>query len=166
MKKLFFVATAFLSSLVMMAQTKVDDVVKFGEEKHDFGKIKQGTPVSYSFEIKNISDKPIVVERASATCGCTVPEQIVDPIMPGASAKLKVEYSAAAAGVFTKDIYVKLAGIDQPKNLQIVGEVVAQEAFTTQVKEPVKEQPKVTPVVSKPAASTTPATNGSRTKAN
>jgi hypothetical protein len=166
MKKLFFAATAFLSSLVMMAQSKVEDVVKFGEEKHDFGKIKQGTPVFYSFEIKNISDKPIVVERSWASCGCTVPEQIVDPIMPGTSAKLKVEYSAAAAGVFTKDVYVKLAGIDQPKNLQIVGEVVAQESFTTQVKEPVKEKPKVTPVVSKPAASTTPTTSGARPKAN
>jgi len=135
MKKLFFAATAFLFSLSVMAQPKVDDVVKFGEEKHDFGKIKQGVPVSYYFEIKNISDKPVVVERSWASCGCTTPEAIVDPIMPGTSAKLKVEYSAAAMGTFTKDVYIKLAGIDQPKTVQITGEVVAADAYDQWVKD-------------------------------
>ena len=32
------------------------------------------------FEIKNISDKPVVVENASASCGCTVPEKPEKPI--------------------------------------------------------------------------------------
>ena len=135
MKKIFSVATAFLFSFAVMAQSKVDDVVKFGEEKHDFGKIKQGVPVSYSFEIKNISDKPVVVENSWASCGCTTPEKIVDPIMPGGSAKLKVDYNAAAIGVFTKDVYVKLAGIDQPKTVQITGEVVAADAYDLWAKE-------------------------------
>ncbi len=138
MKKVFFLATAFLFSFAVIAQTKVDDVVKFGEEKHDFGKIKQSVPVTYSFEIKNISDKPIVVENSWASCGCTTPEKIVDPIMPGATAKLKVDYNAAAIGVFTKDVYVKLAGIDQPKTLQITGEVVAPDSYDLWVKEKAK----------------------------
>jgi hypothetical protein len=57
------------------AQVKADDIVKFATEKHDFGKIKQGVPVTYYFEFKNISDKPVVVENASASCGCTIPEK-------------------------------------------------------------------------------------------
>ena len=125
MKKLFILSAALFMGLAVMAQTKADEVVKFGAETHDFGKIKQGVPVSYSFEIINISDKPIVIENSWATCGCTTPEKIVDPILPGKSAKLKVEYNAAALGVFTKDVYVKIAGVDQPKNLKVVGEVVA-----------------------------------------
>ncbi len=124
MKKIFLLAASMFLGLAMMAQTKADDVVKFDVEKHDFGKIKQGVPVSFSFEIKNVSDKPIVVENSWATCGCTTPEKIVEPILPGKTAKLKVDYNAAAVGPFTKDVYIKLAGIDQPKNVQLVGEVV------------------------------------------
>lgn len=124
MKKVALLATAFLFSMAVMAQ-KADNVVKFNTEKHNFGKIAHNKPVTYSFEITNIGDKPLVVENVSATCGCTVPEKPEKPIMPGTSGKIKVHYNAAAIGDFTKDITVKLAGIDQPKIVQITGTVVA-----------------------------------------
>jgi hypothetical protein len=131
MKKIFLFASAIVFSMAVMAQTptqlKADDVAKFNTEKHDFGKIKQGVPVTYFFEITNISDKPLVVENASASCGCTVPEKPEKPINPGATAKIKVQYNAAAVQPFTKDVYIKLAGIEQPKTLHITGEVVAAE---------------------------------------
>lgn len=135
MKKIFLVATAFMFSLATMAQAKADDVAKFNVEKHDFSKIKQGTPVTYSFEIKNISDKPLVVENSWASCGCTTPEKIIDPIMPGATALLKVQYNAAAVAPFTKDVYVQFAGITGPKTVQITGEVLTAEAYEAWVKE-------------------------------
>jgi len=135
MKKIFLVASAFMLSLAVMAQPKADDVAKFNMEKHDFGKIVVGTPVTYAFEIKNISDKPLVVENSWASCGCTTPEKIVEPIMPGATAMLKVQYNAAAATPFTKDVYVSFAGIAQPKTVQITGEVLTTEAYEVWVKE-------------------------------
>lgn len=126
MKKIFLFASALVFSVAVMAQTqlKADDVVKFTQEKHDFGKIKQGVPVTYFFEFKNISDKPVVVENASASCGCTIPEKPEKPIAPGATGKIKVQYNAAAVAVFNKDVYIKLAGIEQPKTVHITGEVV------------------------------------------
>lgn len=140
MKKILLLATAFVFTLAVWAQPKADDLVKFNVEKHDFGKIKQGVPVSYSFEIKNISNKPIVVEHSYASCGCTTPEKIVDPIMPGATAKLKVEYNAAAVAVFHKDVFIKLAGVDQPKTVQIAGEVLTTEAYEAYSKDKPKVQ--------------------------
>ena len=131
MKKIFLFASAIVFSMAVMAQApaqlKADDVAKFNTEKHDFGKIKQGVPVTYYFEITNISDKPLVVENASASCGCTVPEKPEKPINPGATAKIKVQYNAAAVQTFNKDVYIKLAGIEQPKTLHISGEVIAAE---------------------------------------
>ena len=126
MKKIFLFASALVFSVAVMAQTqlKADDVVKFTSEKHDFGKIKQGVPVTYFFEFKNISDKPVVVENASASCGCTIPEKPEKPIAPGATGKIKVQYNAAAVAVFNKDVYIKLAGIEQPKTVHITGEVI------------------------------------------
>src|SRR5262245_26787653 len=109
MKKILLLATAFVVTLGAMAQTttpqpKADDVIKLNVEKYDFGKILQNNPVTYSFEIKNISDKPVVVENTWASCGCTTPDKIVDPILPGKTAMLKVQYNAAAAAPFTKDV--------------------------------------------------------------
>ncbi len=135
MKKIILLGAAFVLTLGVFAQQKVDDVVKFNVEAHDFGKIKNNVPVSYVFEIKNISDKPIVVENSWASCGCTTPEKIVDPIMPGATAKLKVDYNAAAVAPFQKDVFVKIAGIEQPKTVQISGEVLTAEAYDAFKKE-------------------------------
>lgn len=130
MKKILLLATAFAFTLGVKAQSpSADAVIKVNVEAHDFGKIIQNTPVSYVFEIKNITDKPIVVENTWASCGCTTPDKIVDPILPGKTANLKVNYNAAAAAPFSKDVYIKLAGIDQPKTVKITGEVLTAEAF-------------------------------------
>ncbi len=124
MKKTVLFATALFIGMAVMAQTKLTEAVKFNAEKHDFGKIKQGKPVVYYFEITNIGDKPLVVENVSSPCGCTVPEKPVKPIMPGKQDKIKVEYNAAAVAPFTKDITIKFAGIDEVKIVSILGEVV------------------------------------------
>jgi hypothetical protein len=129
MKKIILLASAFVFSLAVMAQTKADDVMKVNTETHSFGKIKQGTPVTYFFELTNKSDKPLVVENASASCGCTVPEKPSQPIMPGKTDKLKVVYNAAAVGPINKDVYIKLAGIDEQKVVHITGEVLTAEAY-------------------------------------
>ena len=55
------------------------------------------------------------------------PEKIVEPIQPGATAKLKVNFNAAAVGPINKDVFIKIAGIDQTKSVKITGEVVAAE---------------------------------------
>ena len=135
MKKLFFIAAAFIVTAGAMAQTKPDDVAKFNTNKYDFGKVKQNVPAVYSFEITNTSDKPLVIENAHATCGCTVPEYQKDPILPGKTAKIKVQYNAANGGQFDKTVFVKLAGVDQEKSLGITGEVLPAEAFDTWAKE-------------------------------
>jgi len=137
MKKLILLASAFMFCFAAFSQTtsKAEDVMKVNTEKYDFGKIKQGNPVTYSFEITNISDKPLVVSNSWASCGCTTPEKITEPIMPGKTAKLKVQYNAAAAQPFTKDVFISFAGIEQPKTLHITGEVLTPQAYDVWVKE-------------------------------
>jgi len=104
------------------------------EETHDFGKIKQGIPVTYEFVIRNISNAPVVVENAWGSCGCTVPEKPAEPILPGKSAKMKVSYNAAAVAPINKDVFVQIAGAPQPKTVHITGEVLSAEAFDEYVK--------------------------------
>ncbi|MCZ2459809.1 MAG: DUF1573 domain-containing protein [Chitinophagales bacterium] len=134
MKKVLLPVIALFFSVSLIAQTKADDVIKVNVEKHDFGKIKQGVPVDYYFEIKNISNKPVVIQNSWASCGCTTPDKITEPIAPGATAKLKVQYNAAAVAPFTKDVYIQVAGIEKPKTVQITGEVLKADAYDAWVK--------------------------------
>lgn len=129
MKRIFLALTTLFLGVAVMAQTKPDDVMKINTEKYDFGKIKQGTPVATFFEIKNISDKALVVENTWGSCGCTTPEKIEKPIQPGETAKLKVNYNAAAMGHFEKDVSIKFAGVDQPKVVKITGETLDAAAY-------------------------------------
>ncbi|HNN99349.1 MAG: hypothetical protein BWZ05_01479 [Bacteroidetes bacterium ADurb.BinA245] len=170
MKKFALLATAFVFAYAANAQSKVDSMLKMNVETHDFGKIKQGIPVSYEFEIKNIYNAPIVVENAWASCGCTVPEKPTGPIAPGKSAKIKVTYNAAAVAPINKDVYIQLAGAPQPKTVHITGEVLAAEAYDKYVKDGGKILTKqvtetnaasTTPAKSSKAATLTPATKSS-----
>jgi hypothetical protein len=129
MKKIILFASALVFSVAVIAQQKPEDVIKVNTETHNFGKIKHNVPVTYYFEITNTSDKPVVIESASASCGCTVPEKPAQPILPGKSDKVKVVYNAATLGPISKDVYVKIAGIDQQKVLHISGEVLSAEAY-------------------------------------
>jgi hypothetical protein len=135
MKKLLFTLAAFAVTSWAVAQTttevkpKAQDFVSFKEIKHDFGKIKQGTPVNYDFSFQNISDKPVTIENAWASCGCTTPTKPEQPIAKGKSNVIKAGFNAAAAGPFDKTVYVKVQGIDVPLEIKITGEVLNAEAY-------------------------------------
>ena len=140
MKKLLIAASALIFSSVLSAQqTKFDDHVKFKATEHDFGKIKQGTPVTFDFAINNIGKTPVVVESATASCGCTTPVKPEQPILPGEANKITAGFNAAALGPFTKPITVKLAGVDETRVIFIKGEVLSAEEYDTYVKAKGKE---------------------------
>ncbi len=148
MKKILLLTSVFFLSLAVIAQGNTDGIIKVNTEKYDFGKLKQGVPADYYFIIKNVTDKAVVVENAWGSCGCTTPEIPKEPIAPGATAKLKVQYNSAAMGHFEKDVYVKMAGIETPKNLKITGDVLTAEAYEAYI----KELPKPNSTPAKPVA--------------
>ena len=77
MKKLLLTAIITCSFGLLFAQNatpaKTSDI-NFSEVKHSFGKIKQNIPASYTFNLKNNGSKPLIIEQATAQCGCTTPE--------------------------------------------------------------------------------------------
>jgi len=132
MKKLLFIAAAFVS-LTAAAQQKPDNLIQV-EESYNFGKIKHGTPVTTFFEVRNISKEPVVIENVTAGCGCTTPEWSKPPVPAGKVSQVKVGYNAAAMGPFTKEVYIKLAGVNETKIVRITGEVVDEAAYNAYVK--------------------------------
>ena len=140
MKQLVLAVSAILLSATMFAQTaapvkKQAEVVKFKEVIHDFGKIKQGAPVTYDFVFSNVSSKPVVIESAIASCGCTTPVKPEAPVAKGKQDKITAGFNAASLGVFTKSITVKIAGVDAPMEIKITGEVLNEVDYAKYEKE-------------------------------
>lgn len=120
MKKIAFLICFVLAGLVTMAQ----DVAKFKETKHNFGNVKLNKPATKAFTFTNTSNKPLIIETATASCGCTTPVYPKKPIAPGKSAEISATYNSAAVGHFDKSVTVKFAGVDQPVILTITGDVI------------------------------------------
>lgn len=99
-----------------------EDPLVLKESEHDFSTIPQGKPVYYNFEISNTGKTPLVLDDVHASCGCTTPEWSRDPIAPGGTARIRVGYNAATAGIFEKLITVTY-NTSQSKQIKIKGEV-------------------------------------------
>jgi len=85
---------------------KVPEVLAV-KEFHDFGKIPQGKPVTYAFEVKNTGLTPFKISNVAASCGCTTPEwDNINAIAAGGVSKITVGFNAAAEGPFTKPITI------------------------------------------------------------
>jgi len=127
MKTIIFTLIALVSISLVNAQSSPDgankaDVLLLKETSHDFGKIPQGRPVTYVFEIVNTGVVPLKLDNVQASCGCTTPQWSKDDIAPGATAKITVGYNAYAEGGFEKTITIQY-NQSQTKYLLIKGNV-------------------------------------------
>ena len=121
---LFFLATAWVAgaqTTPTATQTGPPDVLQIKETEHDFGKIPQGKPVYYFFEIQNTGTTALKLENVQASCGCTTPEWNHEPIPANSGDKIKVGYNAANEGYFEKFITITYNG--SQKQIKIKGTV-------------------------------------------
>src|SRR6266496_5874469 len=103
------------------AATTTAEVLQIKETEHDFGKIPQGKPVYYFFEIQNTGTTPLKLDNVQASCGCTTPEWNHEAIPGGTADKIKVGYNAANEGYFEKFITITYNGTQ--KQIKIKGTV-------------------------------------------
>jgi len=101
MKKIF--AGLFLTASLVFASAQT---ISFDKTTFDYGTVKSGADGHRFFTVKNTGDKPLIISKVQASCGCTTPEWSQDPIMPGKTAQIKVGYNTTIVGPFTKIIEV------------------------------------------------------------
>ncbi|WP_316739408.1 DUF1573 domain-containing protein [Pedobacter aquatilis] len=127
MKKIFVLFAFILGfGLVANAQTAAKAEFKFEAETHDFGKITVNKPVTYDFKYTNVGEEPLIITKAEASCGCTVPKYTTVPLKKGESGTISVTFSAAGAPQpFTKTVTITSNAKTPVKVLYIKGETVA-----------------------------------------
>ncbi|MVN91839.1 DUF1573 domain-containing protein [Mucilaginibacter aquatilis] len=132
MKKLIILCAVILGfSVAVRAQSDSKPEFKFNEEKHDFGKIAKGKPVTTIFEFTNVGTEPLILTEVRPTCGCTIADYTKTPVKKGDKGKISITYNAAVASPFSKTIVVTSNAKTPVKNLIILGEVVESAASNT-----------------------------------
>ena len=72
--------------------------MQFEEPIFDFGTVDDGEKVVHVYKFKNTGNEPLVIANAKASCGCTVPDWPKDPIEPGKSGEIKVQFDSGGKG--------------------------------------------------------------------
>ena len=92
-KYLMFIIPVIISAIFFLypgskiSASGVFAKIIFNEESYDFGKVKEGPVLEYSFRFTNAGDKPLVIEKVQTSCGCT-----------GAATDGKKEYGKGEGG--------------------------------------------------------------------
>ncbi len=68
--------------------------IKYEEESFDFGMVNEGDMVKHLFKFKNTGSEPLVISNAKGSCGCTVPTWPKEPVAPGATSEISVEFNS------------------------------------------------------------------------
>ena len=117
----------FMGNLVpeTFAQQK-QATISFDKLIHDFGTFKEEDGnVACSFSLTNTGSIPLVINRVSASCGCTSPAWSREPIIPGGKGFVEAIYNPKnRPGKFSKSLTVFSNAAKKAIVLTIKGDVI------------------------------------------
>jgi hypothetical protein len=133
MKKYFTLFFALLISMAAVAQTEPSEkpngpFMKFEKTSHDFGDIQPGEKVQHTFKFTNSGNEPVIITNISVQCGCTAPKWPKDPVPPGASAEILINFdSTGKVGKQNKVVTIISNAANVNNTLTIVTNIKAED---------------------------------------
>ena len=112
--------------------------LEFTETVFDFGEVMEGEKVVHNYSFKNTGKEPLIISNAKGSCGCTVPSWPREPIPPGESADIKVQFDSKGKG--------KVGGNNQSKRVTLTANTDPAQTFLTIKGKVNKEEAAATPV--------------------
>ena len=120
---LLFPISLFAQKQVEQKSLNPHVVEWLSEKEYEFGLLQQNVPVETLFIFKNISADTITIDNIRTTCGCTAPFWDLEPIPPGDTTEIRIEYNAYKEGYFRKKIKVFFNTQKKGDLLYVEGEV-------------------------------------------
>jgi len=68
--------------------------IQFDRTVHNFGRINEGQLVRTIFKFTNTGKLALLITHAEGSCGCTVPQWPHNPIKPGESGEIAVQFDS------------------------------------------------------------------------
>ena len=125
---------AFIVSFYLNAQENIAQV-EFETKLIDYGDIEFDSDGKRVFKFKNVGNAPLIFNRISSSCGCTVPKRPEKPIQPGESGEIEVEYDTKRVGIFMKAVTIYSNAKTPNIILRIKGKVLEEEEEEEKEKE-------------------------------
>jgi hypothetical protein len=104
-------------------KTKQIAQIEFDDELHDFGKVKSGEILAYSFVFTNTGNADLIINKAETDCGCVEATVSKELIKPGEKGIIEVEFNSSGMnGKQLKTVEIQ-SNSKEPKHLIIFAEV-------------------------------------------
>ena len=123
--KILSIITFLIFSFSFCQEKKAE--IKFDQKIIDYGAVEYNSDGKRIFKFTNVGEAPLIFNRISSSCGCTVPKRPEKPIEPGQSGEIEVEYDTKRVGVFIKAVTINSNAINSNIVLRIKGEVLEEE---------------------------------------
>ncbi|MGN0188973.1 MAG: DUF1573 domain-containing protein [Candidatus Cryptobacteroides sp.] len=117
------ILAAVCSASLMSGQEVREGAVEFDRTVCDFGDVLLSDgPLKCSFNVKNISDKPLVIYNVTTSCGCTDAQWTREPVQPGKSGVITATYTNDEGPYpFDKTLTVHISSLKKPVVLRLRG---------------------------------------------
>jgi len=97
--------------------------IEFMDTEFNWGEINEGEKIQNVFTLTNTGDEPLVITNAKGSCGCTVPRWPREPLMPGESAEVLVQFDSKGKG--------KVGGAKQAKRVTLTANTDPANSYLT-----------------------------------
>lgn len=128
MKRTLLILAVLFTGILTYAQNGAK--IEFKEETINYGTVTKGEDSGKRvFEFTNTGNEPLLIRDAKSSCGCTVPSFPKEPIAPGATGTIEVQYNMNP-GPISKTITVTTNAINTENGmiaLRIKGLVIVKE---------------------------------------
>jgi len=102
-------------------------IFSFEEEEWNFGPISDGDVVDHDFIFTNTGKAPLIISSAQGSCGCTVPKYSNEPIAPGSTGVISVQFnSKGKVGSQEKTVTLSANTVPNTKILKIRAQVAGK----------------------------------------
>ncbi len=126
---LFIGFGVFAQSTDAEVQTTPQAKLSFAESVYEFGDITQGDRVEHVFSYTNTGTQPLILSNVQTTCGCTATNWSREPLAPGASGTITVNFnSAGKIGMQNKVVTITSNAVNNPERISITTNVLVKPA--------------------------------------
>jgi len=130
--KIKVIILSFLTMLISLSQENIvinhnAPEITFEKDIIDLGEFMQYDDPSSKCEFKftNTGKEPLIISKCKGSCGCTVPECPKEPILPGETGLIKVNYDEKRVGSFNKSITITSNAQNTTKVIKVKGKIIA-----------------------------------------
>ncbi len=103
-----WLCVVFVPSCVLaQPSTNVGGKIQFAESVHDFGQIRAGETVKYSFVFTNVGAETLRINSVQPSCGCTATADWSRTVEPGQTGSIPIQFNSGSFnGQVTKTVSV------------------------------------------------------------